>query len=194
MGLFRPWHFPVQFHKSWTTELEIDRARVAISDRKNRIGVGKFSDRPEFGRQSRQILSAKSGNRQNRQIGKIGVLLKIGRSAKSGYRKNWQIGKIGGSLKIGRSAKSGDRKNRQIGNIGGSVKIGRSVKSADWGKSAYRRNRRVGGNRRRIGDRSAWPRFFCRIGNRSARPKFFSEIATLITEAPQFYWPTDETL
>ena len=58
--------------------------RVAISDRKNRqnrIGVGKFSDRPEFGRQSRQILSEKSGNRQNRRIGKIG------RSAKSADRQ-----------------------------------------------------------------------------------------------------------
>ena len=64
--------------------------RVAISDRKNRqnrIGVGKFSDRPEFGRQSRQILSEKSGNRQNRGIGKIG------RSEKSADRQNRQIGK-----------------------------------------------------------------------------------------------------
>jgi hypothetical protein len=65
-------------------------SRVAISDRqnrKNRIGVGKFSDRPEFGRQSRQILSAKSGNRQNRGIGKIGS------RQKSADRQNRQIGK-----------------------------------------------------------------------------------------------------
>jgi len=46
-------------------------------DRQNRhfrIGVGKFFDRPEFGRQSRQFLSAKSA--------------KIGESAKSGNRPN----------------------------------------------------------------------------------------------------------
>jgi len=45
-------------------------SRVAISDRQNRhfrIGVGKFSDRPEFSRQSRQFLSAKSA-----KIGEIG--------------------------------------------------------------------------------------------------------------------------
>ena len=66
------------------TAMEQSLARVAISDRKNRqnrIGVGKFSDRPEFGRQSRQILSEKSGNRKNRGIGKIG------RSAKSADRQ-----------------------------------------------------------------------------------------------------------
>jgi len=50
---------------------------VAISDRQNRhfrIGVGNFSDRPEFGRQSRQFLSAKSE--------------KIGESARSADRRN----------------------------------------------------------------------------------------------------------
>ena len=49
------------------------KSRVAISDRQNRhfrVGFGKFSDRSEFGRQSRQILSAKSGDRQKSAVGK----------------------------------------------------------------------------------------------------------------------------
>ena len=56
--------------------------------------------------------SAKSGNRQNREIGKIG------NSAKSG---NWQNREIG---KIGNSAKSGNWQNREIGKIGKSAKSG----------------------------------------------------------------------
>ena len=54
---------------------------MAISDRQNRhfrVGVGKFSDRSEFGRQSRQILSAKSADRQKSAVGKNRQSAEIG--------------------------------------------------------------------------------------------------------------------
>ena len=87
-------------------------AQKRITGLKNRVAI---SDRPEFGRQRRQILSAKLGNRQNWGFGKIGE------SEKSGNRQNRGIGKIGESMN------SGNRKNREIG---AADKIGSLEKSA----------------------------------------------------------------
>ena len=129
--------------------------RVAISDRQNRhfrVGVGKFSDRAEFGRQGRLFSSAKSGTRQNRVIGEIGEL------ARSGIRQNQGIGEIGESEK---SAKSGNRKNRQNRGLG---KIGEIRESVSFGGSENR-DRRQNWQSGKIDDKSGicrHTRNFCR--------------------------------
>lgn len=112
----------------WRRTFEVINCTMKREKQGGKFGSAKsaFSDRPELGRQSRQILLAKSENRKNRGIDTIGKsgklgnqqnrgIVIIGESAKSGIQHNRGAGTIG------EPAKSGNPQNRGIGKIGNSA-------------------------------------------------------------------------